>query len=93
VVESAGAGEGGALMLPTCISVAMLVGSVRDCVCLRKLLEDVGDGEAPKAVNKSDSFRGVVVLPPAMGRSLSGGDFASMGIGKVQERSGRDVDD
>jgi hypothetical protein len=51
---------------------------------LRRLLEDVGDGEAPKAVSKSDSFRGVgVVLPPAMDRNLSGGDFASMGLREV----------
>jgi hypothetical protein len=73
------------LVSPALVSVlAMLLSSTRDCICLRRLLEDVGDGEAPKAVSKSDSFRGVgVVLPPAMDRNLSGGDFASMGLREV----------
>jgi len=56
---------------------AMFLTSARDWICLRRLLEDVGDGEAPNAVSKSESFRGVE-LPPAMGRKLFGGDFASM---------------
>jgi len=74
-------------VLPVWASLAaMLLSSVRDCICLRRLLEDVGDGEAPNAVSKSDSFRGVV-LPPAVGRSLSGGDLTSMRMKEIQEKN------
>lgn len=72
------------MALPAMASLAaMLLGLVRDCICLRRLLEDVGDGEAPNAVINSDSFRGVE-LPPAMGRKLFGGDFASMETRKTR---------
>ena len=70
--------------------VAMLLTSARDFICLRRLLEDVGDGEAPNAASKSESFRGVA-LPPAMGRKWFGGDFASMETRKKQERRDCDV--
>ena len=69
---------------------AMLLTSARDCICLRRLLDDVGDGEAPNAANKSESFRGVA-LPPALGRKWFGGDFASMETRKRQEERGCDV--
>lgn len=59
---------------------------------MRRLLEEVGDGEAPNAVIKSDSFRGVE-LPPPMGRKLFGGDFASMETKEKQERRGCGVSD
>ena len=64
---------------------AMFLTLARDCICLRRLLEDVGDGEAPNAVSNSESFRGVE-LPPAIGRKLFGGDFASMETRRKQER-------
>ena len=83
--------EGGAMVLPAvALLLAMLLAPERDCICLRRLLEDVGDGEAPNAVSKSESFRGVE-LPPAMGRKLFGGDFASMETREKQERRGGDV--
>ena len=66
------------MLFPISASIAtMLLGSMRGLICLRRLLEDVGDGDAPNAVSKSDSLRGVE-LPPAMGRNLSGGDFGSI---------------
>lgn len=78
----AGAENGGAMVLSAVtLLAAMLLTPARDCICLRRLLEDVGDGEAPNAVSKSDSFRGVD-MPPAKGRKLPGGDFASMGTKK-----------
>ena len=87
----AGAEKAGASALSAMALLAtMLLASARDCICLRRLLEDVGDGEAPNAVSKSESFRGVE-LPPAMGRKLFGGDFASMETRKKQERRGCDV--
>ena len=83
----AGAGEGREMAFPAVAPfAAMLLVWTRDCICLRRLLEDVGDGEAPNAVSKSDSLRGVE-LPPAMGRRLFDGDFASMETRKKQERT------
>ena len=73
------------VLFAVALLVAMLLVSARDCICFRKLLEDVGDGEAPNAASKSESFRGVE-LPPAMGRRLFGGDFGSMETRKKQER-------
>ena len=87
----AGAEEGGAAMLSAMsLLAAMFLTSARDWICLRRLLEDVGDGEAPNAVSKSESFRGVE-LPPAMGRRLFGEDFASMETRRKRERRGCDV--
>lgn len=91
LADLAGVKEGGAMVLSAvALLVAMLLTSARDCICLRRLLEDVGDGEAPNAASKSESFRGVA-LPPAMGRKWFGGDFASMESRKKQERRDCDV--
>jgi hypothetical protein len=55
-----GAGEGEWLTLLASVSlVAMVVRSTRDCICLRRLLIDVGDGDAANAVIRSDNLRGV----------------------------------
>lgn len=91
LADLAGAEEGGAMVLSAVVLLAaMFLTSARDCICLRRLLEDVGDGEAPNAASKSESFRGVE-LPPAMGRRWFGGDFASMETRKRQGRRGCDV--
>ena len=81
------------MALPAMASLAaMLLGLVRDCICLRRLLEDVGDGEAPNAVSKSDSLRGVE-LPPAMCHKLFDGEFASMETRRERERKGCGISD
>jgi hypothetical protein len=73
-----GAGEGGRLVLIASASlVAMLVRSIRDCICLRRLLVDVGDGDAANAESRSDNLRGVGV-----------GWVAATGPGWFEERSG-----
>lgn len=62
--------------------VCMLSGSACDCICLRRLLTDVGEREAPNAVNRSEAFLGVLA---AAGLLLPGDGLVSMNIKGCEE--------
>lgn len=67
----------------------MLLGSKGDFICLRRLLTDVGDREAPNAVSRSEAFLGV--LPVAVGLLSLGDGALSMNVKKYEEEETKRV--
>lgn len=79
------------MLLASVSLAAMLLRSLRDCICRRKLLLDVGNGEAPNADIRSDSFRGVEWLAVAAGAWSLKEEPVSIGKGEVEEEKSRSV--
>ena len=64
---------------------------MEDIICLRRLLTDVGDREAPKTVSRSEAFLGV--LPVAVGLLSLGDGAFSMNVKKYEEEETKRVVD